>query len=138
MRSKFATTAIAAMVLIATAGGASLGAQPASKTASEFYLSYRAAFEKAKAVEEILPFVSKAVRAKIEATPAAERPKMFAFQKEMSKMSDVKVLKETKTDEGVMLSVEAMADQEKMAGQIQIVKEDGGWKIGKESWSNKS
>jgi len=137
MRKKH-STAVLAIVLTVTAAGVSLGAQPASKTASEFYLSFRAAFEKAKTVEEILPYMSKAVRAKIEATPAADRAKMFAFQKEMGKMSSVKILKETTTDEGAMLTVEGMADKEKMSGQIQIVKEDGAWKIGKESWSNKS
>jgi len=138
MRNTFATAAVTAIVLMVTAGGPALGAQASIKTASEFYMSFRAAFQKAKAVEEILPYMSKAVRSKIEATPAAERAKMFEFQQEMSKMSGVKVLKETKTDDGATLTVEGIADKEKMTGQIQIVKEDGEWKIGKESWSNKS
>jgi hypothetical protein len=131
---------IFAIVAMVCAAAAAPGAQAApQQTASQFYMSYRAAFEKAKAIEEVFPYVSKDVRAKMEATPAAERPKMFEFVKQMSKMTDVKVVKETKTDDGVMLTVEATSsDKEKMTGQIQVVKEGGAWKMGKESWSNKS
>ena len=108
------------------------------QTATDFYMGYRTAFEKAKTVEEILPQMSKAVRAKVEATPKEERAEMFAFLKEMSKMSGLKVVKETKTPEGVMLTVEATQDGEARLGQVQIVKEDGAWKLGRESWKSKS
>jgi hypothetical protein len=115
-----------------------LAAQTANQTATEFYVKYRAAFDKAKAVEELLPYMSKAMKAKVEETPAGERAKMFEMIKEMSKMSNVKVVKETKNEQGVMLSVEAVGeDRGKMTGQIQVVKEDGVWKMGRESWSSK-
>ena len=82
--------------------------------------------------------MSKEMQAQVEATPKAERPKMFEFIKEMStSMTGVKVVKETKMDDGAMLTVEAMDGKEKMTGQIKIVKEGGAWKMGKESWSNK-
>ena len=86
----------------------------------------------------LLPLMSKSVRAKVEATPKEERAKMFEFLKEMSKMSGVKVVKETKNADGVMLTVEGVQDKEQRVGQIQIVKEDGKWKMGRESWSGKS
>ena len=50
----------------------------------------------------------------------------------------VKVVKETKTANGVTLTVEGTAGAEKRTGQVQIVQEDGAWKMGKESWSSKS
>ena len=53
-------------------------------------------------------------------------------------MTNVKVVKETKTDEGVTLTVEGMDATEKMTGQVRILREDGAWKMGRESWSNKS
>ena len=113
-------------------------AQPANQTASEFYTTYRAALAKANAIEDLAPMMSKEMKAQVETTPKAERPKMFEFVKEMSKsMTGVKVVKETKTDDGVMLTVEAMDGKEKMAGQVKIVKEGAAWKMGKESWSNK-
>jgi hypothetical protein len=114
-------------------------AQPASQTASEFYVAYRAAFTKAKAIEDLSPYMSKEMKAKIDSTPAADRPKMFEFIKQMSSsMTNVKVLKETTTPEGVTLTVEGMDGKEPMTGQIRIVKENGAWKMGRESWSNKS
>ena len=62
---------------------------------------------------------------------------MFEFVKEMSTaMTNVKVIKETKTDTGVTLSVEGMDGKDKMSGQVQIVKEGDAWKVGKESWSS--
>jgi hypothetical protein len=64
---------------------------------------------------------------------------MFAFIKEMSaSMTNVKVLEETKTNEGVTLTVEAMDGKERMTGQVRILQENGAWKMGRESWSNKS
>ena len=89
------------LVVVLVAGVAAIGAQPANQTASEFYMTYRAAFAKAKAIEEMLPLMSKEMKAQIEKTPADERPKMFEFVQMMSTaMTNVKVLKETKTDTG--------------------------------------
>jgi hypothetical protein len=130
---------LATLVFLIAAGVSVTAEQPAKQTASEFYMSYRATFAKAKAIEDVLPFMSKGVRAKIEATPAAERPKMFEFVKEMAgSMTNVKVVKETKTDDGVMLTVEGTDGTDKMTGQVQIVREADAWKMGRESWSNKS
>ena len=129
---------LAAIVLVVSGTVSVLAAQTGTQTASEFYVKYRAAFDKAKTVDELLPLMSKEMKAKVEETPADERAKMFEMIKMMSKMSNVKVLKETKNEQGVMLSVEAVGeDRGKMTGQIQIVKEDGAWKMGRESWSSK-
>ena len=136
MNVKRLVVRVASVVVVVLAGVAALGAQ--AQTASDFYTSYRAAFAKAKAIEQMFPMISKDMRAEIEKTPAAERPKMFEFVKEMStSMKNVKVVKETKNDAGVMLTVEALDGTSKMAGQVQIVKEGDAWKMGKESWSSK-
>ena len=130
---------LAPVVFVVAAVVTATAAQPSNQTASDFYMTYRDAFAKAKAIEEMSPYMSKEMRAQIEATPAAERPKMFEFVKQMStSMKNVKVVKETKTDEGVTLTVEGMDGTEKMTGQIRILRENGAWKMGRESWSNKS
>ena len=129
-----------AAIVVLIAVGVSLAAaqQPANQTASEFYTAYRAAFDKAKKIEELTPYMSKSMKADVEKTPASERPMMFEMIKEMSKMSNVKIVKETKTPDGVTLSVEAVGpDRGKMTGKIDIVKEGGAWKMAKESWSSK-
>lgn len=130
--------AAAVTLLMVLAASAVVFVQSKDQTATDFYMSYRATFEKAKSVDEVLPLMSKDVRAKIEATPKEERGKLFALLKEISKMSGVKVVKETRTADGVMLTVEGMQDKQTQVGQVQILKEGGQWKLGHESWSSKS
>ena len=108
------------------------------QSATQFYMAYRAAFAKATKVDELMPFMAKARRAEIEKTPAGERSKMFAFIKELDTVSQIKVIKETKSANGVTLSAEGIdGDKKKSTGTIDVVREDGGWKLGKESWSTK-
>ncbi len=105
------------------------------QTASQFYMKFRAAFEKAKTVDELLPYMAKENRAQIAATPADDKAKMFEMMKMMNKLSDVKITKEEKTAAGATLTVTGVdADKKKVNGSVDVVKEEGEWKIGKESW----
>lgn len=136
MRVKRVFAQLAVIVLFVSTGVSAVTAQ--TQTASEFYMAYRAAFAKAKSIDDILPYMSKGVRAKVEATPVGERAKMFEFIKEMSAgMANLKIIKETKTEEGATLAVEAISEKEKTTGEIQILREDGAWKVGRERWSTK-
>ena len=118
----------------------SLVAQPAlaqTETASQFYMLYRAAFDQAKKIEDLTPFLSKKSLDMINSTPAAERPKFFEMMKMMGSITDVKILKETKTADGAMLAVEAMdPDKKKTNGKVEVVKEGSDWKLGNENWSS--
>jgi hypothetical protein len=128
--------AVLALCLIVPAGAL---AQKPGQTATQFYLAYRDAFAKASAVEQLFPYMSKATRAQVEKTPAAERPKMFELIKMLNEYTNVKVVKETRTPDGITLAVEAIdSDKNKSTATITIVTEDGSWKIGKESWSTTS
>ena len=78
-------------------------------------------------------------RKQAEATPQAEREKIF----EMIKMlghSDVKVINEEAGAGGVTtLSVEGVdSDKKKSTGTVTLIKEANAWKIQKESWTTKS
>jgi len=110
-----------------------------NETATQFYQKYLAAFAKAKAIEEILPFMAAENRKQAEATPKDERDKMFGMIKILGH-TDVKVLKEEKSPDGkTMLSVEGVdGDKTKSTGQVTLVKEGNAWKIGQESWTTKS
>jgi hypothetical protein len=133
---RLARFVIASLVLACTASLA-IAQQPA-QTASQFYMKYRAAFDKAKAIDEILPFMAKENKTEVEATPAADRAKMFELVKMMNKLTNVKVVKEDKAADGsVMLTVEGIDEEKKKnSGKVSVVKEGGDWKVGKESWSN--
>jgi len=129
-----------AALLVASLLLVSLVAQPApaqTETASQFYMRYRAAFDNAKKIEDLTPFLSKKSLDMVNATPAAERPKFFEMMKMMGSITDVKILKETKTADGAMLAVEAMdPDKKKTNGKVEVVKEGSDWKLGSENWSS--
>jgi hypothetical protein len=134
---QLATWSLLALLTVVFLAPAATTAQ--GKTAQQFYQEYVAAFAKAKTIDDILPFMAAENRKQAEATPKAERDKMF----EMIKMfghTDIKVLKEEKGADGSsVLSVEGVdSDQKKSTGQITIVKEGAAWKIGKESWTTKA
>jgi hypothetical protein len=120
------------------AGMAAMPARAADQTASQFYLAYRAAFDKAKTIDEILPYMAKKNVDQVKATPADQRAKMFEMIKEMGALKNVKILKEAKNGDGATLTVEALGppNDAKTTGTIDIVKEAGAWKLGKESWSS--
>jgi hypothetical protein len=125
------------LAMLCAAASTVIAAQQAAQTPTQFYMAYRAAFDKAKTVADIRPFQSKSVQAQIDATPAAERAQMFEMIKMMGALTNVKVVKETLTATGATLQVEALdSDKKKTTGNITIVKEDGAWKINKESWSS--
>jgi hypothetical protein len=122
------------IVLLATA---SLFAQAAGQSASDFYMQYRKAFDAAKKIEDVMPFMSADTTKQIQATPPAERAQMFEMIKMMGTLTNVKIAKETKTATGATLSVNALdSDKKNTTGTIDIVQEGGKWKIGKESWSS--
>jgi hypothetical protein len=102
-------------------------------------MEYRAAFDKAKAVEDILPFMSAERRKQVESTPAAERREMFDMIKTLGALTNVKVTKETRTANGATLMVDALdGDKSKTTGTITLVQENGAWKIDKESFKSSS
>lgn len=125
---------LTAALALATTAAQAQGEQ----SATQFYTAYRAAFAKATKIDELLPYMSKARKAEIEKTPAGERAKMFAFIKELDTVTQIKVIKEAKTANGVTLSTEGIdGDKKKSTGTIDVIREDGAWKLGKESWSTK-
>lgn len=123
------------IVLLASA---SLFAQAATPSASDFYMQYRKAFDAAKKIEDVLLFMSAETTKQVQATPPAERGQMFEMIKMMGTLTNVKITKETRTANGATLTVTALdSDKKNTIGTIDIVKENNTWKLGKESWSTK-
>lgn len=128
---------IAASILVLAFAWAPAFAQKAEQTATEFHLAYRVVFAKATPVDDIKPYHSKAVRAKMEATSKEDNAMMFDVVKMIGTVTNLKVVKETKTAAGVTLSVEAIdADKKKTTGEVFLIREDGGWKLERERWSS--
>jgi glucan biosynthesis protein len=113
-------------------------AQPAAsyRNGSEFYLAYRVAFDKATSIDELLPWVAKERREVIAKAPAEERKEGFDMMKMFDDRRSVTVVKETPSATGAELQVEGISaeSQAKATGVITLVKEDGAWRIVRESW----
>jgi hypothetical protein len=128
------TAALSVFLLMIAAYAA---AQP-PKTASEFYMQYRRAFDAAGKIEELLPYMSVSVRKQVEATPPADRPEMFGMVKMIGTLTDVTIVKDVRTATDSTLTVDAIdSDGKKIVGTIHIVKEGGAFKLGEENWTNK-
>jgi Domain of unknown function (DUF4878) len=110
-----------------------------TKTASQFYMDYRTAFDKATKIDDVLPYMSKQRADEVAATPADERAKMFEMIKMMGALTEVKILKEAKTPEGATLTVEALdPEKKKTTGTVKVIKEGDAWKLDGESWKSSS
>ena len=115
-------------------------AQPAPKTPTEAYLGYRAALLKAKSLNDLKPWFSKAGIAQLDSMPADQRGMMLEMVKDMSSaITNVKVVGETITGEKAELRVEGTdaGDKSTRKATIEIVREGGVWKFVKESWGNR-
>jgi len=123
------------VVAVVAVVGATVASALAQSPAQEFYLAYRKAFEAAKTIDELTPFLSVTARTQVEATPAEDRVRMFEFMKAMGARKDEKILGEEPSGDGIALSVEATgADGSHQHGTITLVREDGALKVSQERW----
>ena len=138
MTSSHAFVRAVAATLVVVGLSISALAQPAAtyRNGSEFYMAYRQAFVKAKAIDEVLPWMAKSRRDQMSKAPATERTQMFGMIKEMDDNISIKVVKETPSAAGAELQVEAVssASKKKTTATITLVKEAGAWKLEGESW----
>jgi hypothetical protein len=113
-----------------------------SLSPKETYLKYRATLAAADKVEAIQPMCCKKVNEEIDQTPADMKPKMFEFIKATAPLS-VEVLSEAVDGDTATLNLSGKTEpaasnvSERTLGKVTLVKEDGMWKIGKESWNSK-
>jgi hypothetical protein len=135
-RRSFAAAAVLLLLAGATAPAAAQTATSAYKTAGEFYLAYRAAFVKAKTIDELTPWMSKMRRDQIGKETPADRKEMFDMIKAFDDRTNIKVVKESATATGAELQVEGISAESKAKGTgvITLVKEGAAWRVDRESW----
>lgn len=136
MRTCMKTVGLIVVGMLAISMGTLRAQAPAAgQTASQFYLDFRAAFDKATKIDDLLPYLSAATKKEINSTPAAERPKQFEFMKMVNTVTDVKITREVKTATGATLTATGIdGDKKKQTGTISILREGGAWKVGQEEW----
>jgi hypothetical protein len=128
MRARLVPVLLSGLLLVAAALPASAQA-PGEGT--KFFMEYRAAFAKAKAIEDLVPYLSKARAEKVQQTPKEDRAKMFGLMKAMD-AKDLKIVKESTSPTGYVLEVTGKNGASK--GTINIVREGGKLKLDRESW----
>lgn len=111
------------------------GPTPAQKP-GDFYLSYVAAAEKMKSVQDVLPFMPADQAAMMKKLPK-DMDKELVEEAKKELVTSVKVLKESPYKDGVLLELEGVkkATGKKVKGWAQIVPENGAWKLSKDEWS---
>ena len=103
------------------------------KTPSQTYMEYHAALQKAKKIEDILPFMSAAKRKEAASMPADMKSGMIGMIQELGIQPGFKVVKEDKTATGATLMLEGVdKSKSKTSVTVTMVREAGAWKIGKE------
>lgn len=114
-------------------------AQPPSQTATQVYLEYRRAFDTADSIEDLFPFMAASVRTELEKMSATERAQIFGLVKVLGVVTNLKIVKESTTLQGVTLTVEGKdADGSNSVGTVTLVREDGALKMTSENWSPKT
>jgi hypothetical protein len=125
-----AASILAALVLAGCARGPS---------ATDAYAAYRAAFDKARTIDEILPYASREKRAAIEKQPPEQRKRGFEIAQELEQLAEYKVVKESPSgDEVVLEATGTTAYGADATGRIVMVKEDGAYKLKEEQWTSKN
>jgi hypothetical protein len=120
----------------------SVSAKDEQLSPSDTYMQYHNALQTATAVDAVEPFMCKKVIKEIDETPAEMKPKMFGLIKELTPTT-VKVESEKiEGDQATLKVIDASAQStpkginEKTDGSVTLVREDGTWKIDKESWNS--
>ena len=76
-----ATVGLALAAVVALSLGAVTAQAQKPQSGTEFYLAYKAAFDKATKIEDIYPFMAASRLAEMKATPAEDRKMMFEMIK---------------------------------------------------------
>lgn len=107
-----------------------------AKTPTQSYLDFHAALQKAKTLDEVLPYLSAAYRGMLESQPKSERAVWLGRLKDTSNGKDLKITKETINGDACTLEGTATSARGNvMKGKISLVKEGGAWKLDEEGWA---
>jgi hypothetical protein len=108
------------------------------------YLKYKSALSSASKIEDLCSFYCKQVNDEIKQTPPEMKPMLFSLMKETSPQL-VTITSEDVSGDSAKLALVSSATEankspnvsETTTGTVTFLKEDGEWKIKKETWSSK-
>src|SRR4051812_22939707 len=110
---------------------AASSSQRQTETAAQFYMRWRAAALSAKSMDEILPFLTSEMAGQFNMEPESAKADTLPMMKRIyGAQSGVSVVKETPTPTGATLILAGTdANQKPIESSVDIVKENGEWKM---------
>jgi hypothetical protein len=131
LRSSVAAAALLCWILPAGLAAA----QARGKGPAEAYLAAAAAVRRARGFDPILPYLSAQYRSDIEGQDVEGRKSFFGYFKDSLSQTELVILKETIDGDTAMLEVTGKdAAGRSILGEIQMVREDGGWRLDDYAW----
>ena len=102
-----------------------------TETATQFYLRWRTTALNAKSLDEVIPFWTAEMKDELNMEPESAKADTIPMMKRIYSMqTDVRVVKETATPNGATLFLEALdSDKKPVVSSVDIVKENGAWKM---------
>ena len=101
------------------------------------YREFAAAAKKANALDQIAHYLSTALLKDMKAAPKEQQGKWLKFMKEIWDLKDFKVTNESITGDRCILDATGKNAAGKQAkGKIELVREQGVWKLADESWAS--
>jgi hypothetical protein len=111
------------------------------QTPKAVYLDYFKTFLSATDVNAVIPYMCKSVVKQMNETPADMKPMMFGVMKEMTP-KEIEILSEKVDGDHATMTLSGKPNTtdpnmtEKNDGTVTMIREDGAWKIEKESWNS--
>jgi hypothetical protein len=108
-----------------------------SQKPGDMYLEFVAAAKKASAFDQIVPYLSTVLLKDLKAAPQEERGKWFKYMKDIWNLADITFTKESISGDRCVLEATAKNATGKSAkGKIDLVREQGVWKLDEEAWAS--
>jgi len=103
----------------------------------DMYLEFVAAAKKASAFDKIAPYLSTVLLRDLKAAPQEEREKWFKYMKDIWNLADITFTKESISGDRCVLEATAKTATGKSAkAKIDLVREQGVWKLDEEAWAS--
>jgi hypothetical protein len=101
------------------------------------YIEFVAAAKKASAFDQIAPYLSTVLLKDLKAASQEEREKWFKHMKDIWNLPDITFTKESISGGRCVLEARAKTAAGKSAkGKIDLVREQGVWKLDEEAWAS--
>ena len=110
----------------------SQGAGP--QTPSALYLAYRAAFDSARTLDDVVLYLARETREMVARLSPEDRIRMFDTLKIMALLRDVTIVGEGEQEDGYVLVVEARPPEGGWMDGTIVMTNENGWKVVRENW----